>query len=113
MAKHIAQFRLPDMALPLFNDGSQFKDGWSKNLLQGPASSLSIYGMPGTEFKITQNQSSHSFILNNTGLFSVNFEEQPIKGLYLNSKNSNITTANILSHVLIIDYIYIDEEAGR
>lgn len=106
MAKHIAQFRLPGTDLAFIN-------GWSENILKGPATSLSIYGLPGTKFKITQNQSSHSFILNNTGLFSVSFEEYPIKELYLNSDSYDIITTENSGHVLIIDYIYIDEEAGR
>ena len=106
MAKHIAQFRLPGTGLTFIND-------WSENILKGPTTSLSIYGLPGTKFKITQNQSSHTFILNNTGLFSVGLDEYPIKELYLNSESYDTITADNSGHVLIIDYIYIDEEAGR
>lgn len=108
MAKHIAQFRLPGIEL-------SFVDGWSKqSILQGrSATSLSIYGMPGTEFQIAQNGTLSSFKLNNTGLFSISFDNYPITGLYLSETSYQNITAENSGHALIIDYIYIDEEVEK
>lgn len=108
MAKHIAQLRLPE-----HKDEIKFIDGWSNNLLKGIATTiLSIYGLPGTEFKITQNSNAHTFILNNTGLFSINCEDYPITNLQLHEKGYENILASA-GHLLTIDYIYTTEEVEK
>lgn len=109
MAKRIAQFRLPED-----KDDSIYSDEntWSTNILKGPTTQLSIYGLPGTRFKI--GETADDFILNNTGLFSIDLDElSPITQLYIDKTSyKNIVESPNGAHLLVIDYVYItDEEA--
>ena len=108
IVKKIEQIRLPDPEhknLIVFEEG---KD-WSNNIFNNRlVTKLGICGLPGTTFKITQNDilNETSFTLGNTGLFSLELEDNSyINELYLN-KNSYDIIINSGGHYLIIDYLY-------
>ena len=101
MAKKIGQIYIKPGAEPIETE-------WTNNLLVGPAECLSICGLPGTQFKIAQGQQKdYIFILGNTGLFSINLEDQYINNLQI-AKSSYNTIVSSEKHYIIIDYVYLE-----
>ena len=107
MVRKIKQIRFPEQSGSIV-----FTDGWSNNLVQdlGNVVQLGIYALPGTQFRINQDVNINSLlnkelIINNSGLFSVNIEDNPIISIQL-SENSyeNIKEA----HAIIIDLVYVE-----
>ena len=107
MAKKIDQIYIDSSCLP-FDPTVNTAPIWSDNLLKGPAITLSICGMPGAKFSIADNKTDYSFILGNTGLFTINLEPSYINHLYVHQDTVMALHEN--AHYIIIDYIYIAEE---
>lgn len=109
MANKIKQIRFPDQII-LEEQWIKDKNSgnyWSPNLLEnlGSVIQLGIYALPGTEFRTSENI-EQTFIINGSGLFSLNTQQIPLNYLSLNKKSYE----NILKgqHFIIIDLIYKD-----
>ena len=87
MANKIAQLR--------FSEDSQlnFKNGWSNNLLTdlGDVFRLGIYALPGTQFKINQENASsiETLIIGSSGFFNIETEKYPITNIQLSQTSYN------------------------
>ena len=107
MARKIKQIRFPGHDIDTWVLDQNTGKEWSSNLFEGLGSviQLGIYALPGTEFRTNKNI-IQTFIMNGSGLFSLNTEEIPLRYLSL-SKNSYDNIENG-QNFIIIDLIYDD-----
>ena len=111
MASKIGQIRIPGYTSLSFNS-----EGWSQNLLgsAGPINKLGIYAVPGTVFKIKQEQQNFDeptlLTIGGTGLFSIDLDKHYISELYLSEASYKMLTEPA-NHFIVIDYIYVEQEA--
>lgn len=105
MSSKIKQLRFPDIEL----EEKDFVDEWSENLIKdlGIVTSLGIYALPGSTFKINQTeliQNEETLVINGLGTFSINTEEHPIKSIQLSKESYNLISSN--NNFIILDLIY-------
>lgn len=107
MANKITQLRFPTIELS-YIEGQE----WSDNLIAdlGSVTQLGIYALPGTKFRISQLESAldAEFMINGSGLFSMNTKERPINSIRL-SKSSYDNAINN-NHFIVLDLIYNEIE---
>lgn len=114
MNKKIKQFRFPDPDLQFEKDFFTEDEEWSLNLIEnlGPVTQLGIYALPGSRFKINQQQSSsvEELVINGHGVFSIDLEERPITSISVHKESYNNTKEN--NHFIIMDLLYIPRGLG-
>mgnify|MGYP003300334051 CR=1 FL=1 len=101
MAKKIAQLRFPGSSI-------SFKDGasWSDNLVEdlGTIMQVGIYALPGTKFKISQNEGAEvALIINGLGVFNMDVTDYPINSIKLSKSSYELISNN---QFIIIDLVY-------
>lgn len=104
MPNKIGQIRIPEQL-----SSSEFDGNWSKNLLLGPTSKLTINAIPGTTFAVGQDSVQNELVLKigDTNIFSIDVGNNYITFLSLHKDSYNTASS---SKSIIIDYIYFDGE---
>lgn len=100
MAKKIAQLRFPGSSIDFKNTD------WSENLVEnlGTIMQVGIYALPGTKFKISQNEGAEAaLIINGLGIFNMDVTDHPINSIRLSKSSYDLMSNN---QFIVIDLVY-------
>lgn len=108
MAKQFKQIKIDSSNINSYFDRDEQQ--YSNNLIEREVvESIGIYGMPGVKIKFNLLSTyNKDFVLNNTGIFTLDTSDMPLTGLSFERDSMKDAT-----HPLIMDFVYTSLEGGN